>query len=242
MRYLKEEDFYQRYKVSPEGLVLWLDQSDGRSYGTVSQWNDLSGQGNHATQGVGANQPTIVGELGLAGSTRLFDGVNDYASFTDSGFPSGSSPRTLSFWFRQIAAQPSTLFIYGTEIGAQRCSIGFAAGGADISVGISGHAWGFLHPKDDLWHNLVIVYPFGETMSDKWLMYLDSILQSGSTVAGIPLTLNTTLTGSGRISGDLGGAGLYGGQVSHIFLSTRGLLAAEVQRMYLVDAPRHGGL
>lgn len=42
--------------------VLWLDASDTSSIvesgGAVSQWTDKSGNGNHATQGTGALQPT----------------------------------------------------------------------------------------------------------------------------------------------------------------------------------------
>lgn len=38
-RYLKEESFWERYGVSPEGLVLWLDQSDPRSCGDVRDFD-----------------------------------------------------------------------------------------------------------------------------------------------------------------------------------------------------------
>ena len=48
-------------------LALWLDASDEttitESGGSVSQWSDKSGNGNHATQGTGANQPTTGGTL-----------------------------------------------------------------------------------------------------------------------------------------------------------------------------------
>jgi len=44
------------------GLNLWLDASDAATIteasGSVSQWDDKSGNGNHATQGTGAYQPT----------------------------------------------------------------------------------------------------------------------------------------------------------------------------------------
>jgi len=47
--------------------VLWLDSADTsptnivESGGSVSRWSDKSGQGNHATQGLGARQPTTGG-------------------------------------------------------------------------------------------------------------------------------------------------------------------------------------
>lgn len=47
--------------ASLSGLTLWLDASDAATItqvaGSVSQWNDKSGNGNHVTQGTGANQP-----------------------------------------------------------------------------------------------------------------------------------------------------------------------------------------
>lgn len=46
------------------GLKIWLDAGNSSSLtfngGDVSQMNDLSGNGFHATQGTGANQPTLL--------------------------------------------------------------------------------------------------------------------------------------------------------------------------------------
>ena len=51
--------WYRSPSLSP---ALWLDASDlstiTESGGAVSQWGDKSGNGNHATQGTGALQPT----------------------------------------------------------------------------------------------------------------------------------------------------------------------------------------
>lgn len=50
--------------VGSSMLKLWLDASDissvVHSSGFVSQWRDKSGNGNHATQGTGANQPVFL--------------------------------------------------------------------------------------------------------------------------------------------------------------------------------------
>ena len=64
-----------------QGLQLWLDASDTstitESSGSVSQWNDKSGYGNNATEGVGARQPT-TGTRTLGGRNILdFDGTDD---------------------------------------------------------------------------------------------------------------------------------------------------------------------
>lgn len=62
-------------------MTLWLDASDlstiTQSGGLVSQWNDKSGVGNHATQVTGANQPT-TGTRTQGGLNVIdFDAVND---------------------------------------------------------------------------------------------------------------------------------------------------------------------
>ena len=62
------------------GCQLWLDASDATtiSIGTgVSQWNDKSGQGNNATQEVGANQPSYQTAIQNGLNVVRFDGSND---------------------------------------------------------------------------------------------------------------------------------------------------------------------
>ncbi len=69
------DSFYQRYKVLPTGLVLWLDQLDARSYGDTQNWLNLLGQGRGQSsieQKTGANQPD------LASTYRTFNGTTDF--------------------------------------------------------------------------------------------------------------------------------------------------------------------
>lgn len=62
--------------------ALWLDAADASTItlngGNVSQWNDKSGNGRHATQATAANQPTYSA-TNFPGSLPglLFDGSND---------------------------------------------------------------------------------------------------------------------------------------------------------------------
>ena len=68
------------------GLKAWYDASDAASFSyssstVVSQWNDLSGNGKHLTQGTVANQPNRnVLQNGL--TCVAFDGTNDTMSCT----------------------------------------------------------------------------------------------------------------------------------------------------------------
>ncbi|MEQ2008117.1 MAG: hypothetical protein ABMA26_15070 [Limisphaerales bacterium] len=68
------------------GLRLWLDSSDAAtvhlSGPLVTQWDDKSGQANHASQAAATSRPVYSG--GLLGI--LFDGINDFLEFADSLF------------------------------------------------------------------------------------------------------------------------------------------------------------
>ncbi len=61
-------------------LQLWLDAADvatiTESSGAVSQWDDKSGQGNHASQGMGSAQPQLVSDALNGRSGIRFDGTN----------------------------------------------------------------------------------------------------------------------------------------------------------------------
>ena len=68
-------------------LSLWLDASDAstitQSNGSVSQWADKSGNGNHAVQPTSNNMP-ILASNGLGGKSVIqFDGINDYITSSD---------------------------------------------------------------------------------------------------------------------------------------------------------------
>lgn len=68
--------------TSVTGLVAWHDASNAGSItasgGTVSQWDDLSGNGHHLTQATSTYQPT-TGSSTINGLNALgFDGVDDY--------------------------------------------------------------------------------------------------------------------------------------------------------------------
>lgn len=53
--------------------ALWLSDTGTNA----AQWDDISGNGRHATQSTGANQPAIVTNVINGKQVRRFDGVND---------------------------------------------------------------------------------------------------------------------------------------------------------------------
>lgn len=83
------------------GLALWLDASDTspsniqQTSGSVNQWNDKSGNGNHATQGTGVNQP-ITGTRTINSLNVLdFDGSNDFLDIKSGIYNISNGDNTL---------------------------------------------------------------------------------------------------------------------------------------------------
>ena len=68
------------------GLAAWWDASDAASIttvsGRVSQWNDKSGNGVHATQTTANNRPENTSQTLNGRAVMTFDGSNDIMSFT----------------------------------------------------------------------------------------------------------------------------------------------------------------
>jgi hypothetical protein len=54
--------------------ALWLSDTGSNP----AQWDDLSGNGRHATQAIGLSQPTIVTGALNGRQVRRFDGLNDF--------------------------------------------------------------------------------------------------------------------------------------------------------------------
>jgi len=69
---------------SPLSLApaLWLSDTGSNA----AQWDDLSGNGRHATQATGINQPAIVANALNGRQVRRFDGTNDFFSYPSAVF------------------------------------------------------------------------------------------------------------------------------------------------------------
>ena len=100
------------------GLLAWFQADNAGSItssgGAVSQWNDLSGNGNHLTQAAGANQPT-TGTRTVNGRNVIdFDGTGDYLDVT---MTSDATPYTFIFvgLFDTTAVQQNVIDAVGSS-------------------------------------------------------------------------------------------------------------------------------
>ncbi len=101
--------------------VLWLDASDTASItqaaGSVSQWNDKSGNGNHATQGAGASQP-ITGTRTINGRNVLdFKGSPVHMSCAAGLFSIAVGDNTLITVHQRDSASGNSVIIGAKEAG-----------------------------------------------------------------------------------------------------------------------------
>lgn len=101
-----------------DGCKLWVaaDEITGLADGAaVSQWADLSGLGNHATQATGTAQPSYqTSEINSLPVVR-FDGAGDYLQLPD--LMSGMSAGTVLIVFRLALDPPTNQFRTGHPLG-----------------------------------------------------------------------------------------------------------------------------
>lgn len=124
--------YQQRLGFTPADvstLEFWVDASDLSTLtidgsNNVSQWDDKSGNGNHATQGIAADQPLLVmNELNNHPILR-FDGVSEWMDIPDN-WQLGSIWELAVGKFGSSAAVQSITGSYGGErFHIQRLSAG----------------------------------------------------------------------------------------------------------------------
>jgi hypothetical protein len=174
---------YAKFDIE-SAVAIWLfDEDKG------DEARDFTENGN---DGKLTNGPEWV--EGKFGKALKFDGVDDHVDVSSpSGLPTGSNARTIALWFKWSAVKwPSPgveIMGYGANANGQRLGIWIDSSHA-LGVETCNYGRVFSWDGDTNWHHLAIVYPTGETTTDKFNLYFDGVLQSGSDI-GVPQTLNT---------------------------------------------------
>lgn len=214
-------------KIVTDSLVLWLDASRLRSYpGSGTTWTDLSIGQRNATL---VNGPTYNSSNG---GYIVFDGTDDYSTFSDSGLPSGTSSRTMFIYFKITSyANYPAIFSYGTpqtKTGAspgQQCILQITNTGA-----LRYSAYGspeFSDPTNTLstgvWYSAA--YSWDGTTHR---LYLNGSQVNTNTYA----LFSTVLDGSGAVAayreGNTAYASPFNGSVSTAMIYSRALSATEI--------------
>lgn len=101
-------------KVVTDGLVMYLDAGNNRSYASGStSWLDLSRGGNIGTL---INGPTFSS---ANGGSLFFDGTNDYVDLNSNNIVAGTNPFTIESFYKTTGASNGAIFTnYGTGYGS----------------------------------------------------------------------------------------------------------------------------
>lgn len=219
--------FYRGPKIVTDGLVLYLDAANPKSYpGTGVVWNDLSGNGN---DGILINGPSF--NSGNGGSI-MFDGVNDYIRVTNN--PSlAPNNFTISVWvirnfgrtILSLSNDSSGAFkLYSFEV-----TTSFIA---KLRTTDNDYSITTTLPSQNIWYNYVSTYN-GNTFS----LYVNGVLTNSTPASGtIDLgSANLNIGNKNTIDGEY-----INGKISNFILYNKPLTLTEIQQNYNATKSRFG--
>lgn len=208
-RALSANEISNLYEWAPGPVAKWnFDEGSG----TVV--NDITGNGNNGTLGTGSSAPSWT--TGKYGKAMNFNGSGNYVYGSDTNFPSGTTPRTISAWLKSTKVDAlnnyDNILFYGTNSANSSVIFGM---GYDTNIGVQnacyvsqyGNALGTAKAVNDgKWHYCTAIFD-----GTSWTIYLDGVYSNSKT-----MTTNTTLGGSFNIgtAGSLGG--FFTGQVDDL--------------------------
>jgi len=108
--------FHYSPKIVTNGLVLYLDAANTKSYIGSGTWSDISRGGNNGTL---VNGPTFSS---LNGGSILFDGVNDSLTFSNNSnlYFLNNSSYTLSIFAKIVTSDSTFRGLINREYGSPR--------------------------------------------------------------------------------------------------------------------------
>jgi hypothetical protein len=227
-------------KIVTEGLVLYLDAANTKSYpGSGTTWSDLSRNQNNGTL---VNGPTF--DSGNGGNI-VFDGVNDYVNLGNTlNFSNYNTVGfTISFWVKVNSTIQTNRYLFSklTNSGVDNqfsVVYGYVANTYELYGGLGGvganqtiRTNSQISVNDTNWHNLT--YSVGTTT----VGYLDGIIKFTNnypSLTYISSTSNSYLT-------TFNAAGFYlNSNISTMQLYNRTLNQQEIQQNYNATKSRYG--
>lgn len=217
-------------KVVTDGMVLYLDAANGRSYpGSGTTWYDLSDTGHSIAL---TNGPSYLSDVN---GSFLFDGVNDYGviPYSDS---LNNTNTTMSVWIKStfIVGPRARHYIFD---GLSHYTMIFVDEPYEINfvVRVSGSyiyaIYSDVSVSSDSWINIVGTYD-GEYVN----LYVNGVLEASTYRAGV---INSA-SGVGRVMDYIGGTYNTEGLASSFMMYNRGLTAGEVKQNFDAARSRFG--
>ena len=227
------------YTIVTTDLILHLDTRNSDSYsGSGTAWNDLSGQGNHATL---VNSPAFFTNFG--GNLR-FDGNNDYATLPDMDLT--GNELTFSIWNQTLDNQNSSIIFLGDSnapSGGRILNIHLPFGNNYyyFDKGYDGSSYDRLSGPmvNSDWQNQWVHWTFTANASTGSMkIYRNASLYASGT--GYTRTFSNSNGDRKYIATSSGGSGYYEAYITQILLYKKELTASEVLHNYNIDKSTYG--
>ena len=225
-------------RIVTDGLVLCLDAADKNSYtGSGTTWTDLSGQGNNGTL---TNMSATPFDSGNGGSL-VFDGVNDYVSFSSFNFGNEltvfcfvrpESVNTISTIFANASGGSSTngirLFLNHFVTNSRRLTIEVGNGTGGSALASQNNIITY-----DTWNQ--VAFTLSKTTA------LGTVYHNGLSVGSGTLGVtNYNSNAAFRFGLFTDNQFPYKGRLSNYLLYNRALTATEIQQNYNATKTRFG--
>lgn len=215
--------------ISEEGLVLYLDAANRKSYpGSGTSWIDLSGNNN----GTLTNGPTF--DSANNGSI-VFDGVNNFVDFTDSGLLP-TAGLTVSTWYKTSVAdkwlvdKSAGSFFNGYRV--------ISNGDGSVSFQVNGPAVGtsagFIAVNAGNWVNIIGTW----TPSTSLILYSQGT-QLAINTTSIPASINNP-SANLRVAGRATNIDYWNGSVAQVSIYNRALSPDEILQNFNAQRSRFG--
>jgi hypothetical protein len=222
--------------VIVDGLVLWLDAANSKSYISGSTtWNDISRGSNNGTL---VNGPTFSSSNG---GSIVFDGSDDYATVPHNSNINLVDTVSLEAWVKYTTTSNTVLIEKSNNNTHYQLQI-FNSGQG--SPGISGQLVFMLQPtssnwvvsgivtNDGNWRHVVGTYDRGVSTAK---IYVNGVLRNtNSSILSGPTSNTQPL-----LMGSRSGAAGFGGSISGVKIYNRALSAAEISQNYNATKGRY---
>ena len=226
-------------KIITDGLVLYLDAANTRSYpGSGTVWSDLSRGENNGTL---KNGPTF--NSGNGGSI-VFDGVDDFVEIQNQIQFDQTDPFTLSSWVKSPRVGDNQIINNeNSSYTGYRLNIN---GPANIEIGLRSSIFDDIAIETlnsintDIWYHIVGTYD-GTSNASGMKIYINGVEEStnilSNTLTSSTLSNQRTLLGIRRISPP---PDPLRGNIANVQIYNRTLSATEILQNYNATKGRFG--
>jgi uncharacterized repeat protein (TIGR02543 family) len=191
--------------------ALTLNTSITRTDYFFTGWNTAAnGSGTPYSDGGQYNflaDVTLYAQWSVIANALDFDGADDYVTGSDTGFPTGNSPRTIEAWVKAPAQGTfGPIMEWGSFADNQKSALGVSATGTAYWWGNSNDLDSEIPINNEQWHHIAGTYD-GTTLR----LYVDGNLANSAVT-----TLNTVSDGTFQIALAEGAGWYYHGQVDEV--------------------------